>query len=109
MPFTMDDFKKLDSRLNTITSQKVEEFERKSVPVLRQTNGSNQGSVLVRRRIYPSVQTVIQREISMAQDRSRTAVTGSPELPLAHGRTPNRAENSHPQRKAQGFVLTKIF
>lgn len=27
MPFTMDDFKKLDSRLNTITSQKVEEFE----------------------------------------------------------------------------------
>ena len=28
MPFTMDDFKKLDSRLNTITSQKVEEFEK---------------------------------------------------------------------------------
>ena len=27
MPFTMDDFKRLDSRLNTITSQKVEEFE----------------------------------------------------------------------------------
>ena len=27
MPFTIDDFKKLDSRLKTITSQKVEEFD----------------------------------------------------------------------------------
>ena len=27
MPFTIDDFKKLDSRLKTITNQKVEEFE----------------------------------------------------------------------------------
>lgn len=34
---------------------------------------------------------------------------GSPELPLAHGRTSNRTENGHPQRKAQGSVLTKKF
>lgn len=32
----------------------------------------------------------------MAEDRSRTAVTGSPELPLAHGRASDRAENGHP-------------
>lgn len=45
----------------------------------------------------------------MAEDRSRTAVTGSPELPLAYGGTAYRAENSHPQRKTEGSILTKIF
>ena len=45
----------------------------------------------------------------MAQDRSRTAVTGSPELPLAHGRASDRAENVYPQRKTKGSILTKMF
>ena len=51
----------------------------------------------------------VQRQISVAQVGSGAEAAGSPELSLAHGRTPNRAENSHPQRKPQGFVLTKIF
>ena len=34
---------------------------------------------------------------------------GAPEFLLAHGRTSNRTENGHPQRNAQGPVLTKIF
>ena len=45
----------------------------------------------------------------MAQVRSRTAVTGSPELPLAHGRASDRAENGYPQRKTKGSILTKMF
>ena len=45
----------------------------------------------------------------MAQDRSRTAVTGSPEFPLAHGRASDRAENGYPQRKTKGSILTKMF
>ena len=45
----------------------------------------------------------------MAQDRSRTAVTGSPELPLAHGRASDRAENGYLQRKTEGSILTKMF
>ena len=81
----------------------------KPVSILRPTDGPYQGPVLVRRWIYPAVQTVIQREISMAQDRSRTAVTGSPELPLAHGRASDRAENGYPQRKTKGSILTKMF
>lgn len=43
----------------------------------------------------------------MAEDRSRTAVTGSPELPLAHGRASDRAENGYPRRKTEGSILTK--
>ena len=45
----------------------------------------------------------------MAQVRSRTAVTGSPEFPLAHGRASDRAENGYPQRKTEGSILTKMF
>ena len=69
---------------------------------LRHSTGQETG-------LYSSIQAAVQRQISVAQVGGGAEAAGSPELSLAHGRTPNRGENSHPQRKAKGFVLTKIF
>lgn len=56
-----------------VKQQYGDHFDEESLFILRQTNRIRSGSVLVERWIYPALQTVIQREISMAQVRSRTA------------------------------------
>ena len=79
----------------------------KPVSFLRPQDRPDQGPILVRRRICSLVQATFQRPIPVAQVRIGTSATGSPELPLAHGGSADRAENCHPQRKTQGPVLSK--
>lgn len=43
------------------------------------------------------------------EDGGGAEAAGFPELSLAHGMDPNRAENGHPQREAKGSALTKTF
>lgn len=45
----------------------------------------------------------------MVQVRSRAEIARSPELPVAHRGTSYREENSNPERKTKGFVLTEKF
>ncbi len=77
----------------------------KPVPVLRQANGSDQGAVLLRRRIYPLVQAPEQRSVPVAAQRSGAAEAGCAGLPLAHGRAGDRAEKSDPEMQAKRYVL----
>ncbi len=78
------------------------------VPLLWPPDGPDQGAVLVRRRVYPAVQAALQRTIPVAPVGSGTEIAGPPELPLAHGRSADRAENRHPQGKAERLILRKI-
>ena len=43
----------------------------------------------------------------MAKVGSGTEITGSPELPVAHGGASDRAKNSHPKRKTKGLILNE--
>ena len=54
---------------------------------LRPPDGPDQGTVLVRRRVYPAVQAAVQWAVPVAPVGSGTEIAGSPELPLAYGRT----------------------
>jgi hypothetical protein len=45
----------------------------------------------------------------MAKVRSRVEITGSPKLPVAHGRPKDRAKNGHSKRKTKGLVLNEEY
>lgn len=73
MPFTMDDFKKLDSRLNTITSQKVEEFEISldTPPTLEELPDSNKAYSL-----YASILFIDIRKSTQLVEESQARIMG---------------------------------
>lgn len=58
---------------------------RYSVPVLRQTTGSDQGSILGRQRICFAIQTVGVRLLPMAPEGKRSQGTDSSAISIAHG------------------------
>ena len=73
MPFTMDDFKKLDSRPNTITSQKVEEFEISldTPPTLEELPDSNKAYSLYASILFIDIRKSTQL-VEESQARSAT-------------------------------------
>lgn len=64
------------------------------VPVLRKKQRSNKRSVLRRRRVRTCVQATGAGNLSMAEDSTGSYVNYPAAVPLAHGRTENRAAQS---------------
>ena len=78
-----------------------------SAYVLRPAGGSDQSTLLGWHRVCASVQAAGREAVSVAPERAGVEATDEAGVPLAHGGTVHRPEESHRAGKTGNRLLTK--